>query len=485
MEDTNISFRGWSNMSEIPQINIFDKTQIIAKQEEKLNPFAQRNEFANRHTPDDNRTEFQRDKDRILHSKYFRRLMHKTQIFSDTDEYYRTRLTHTLEVMQIARSIARVLIVNEDLTEAISFGHDLGHTPFGHVGERILNDILTGTENLKGKIKASCGGFNHNFQAVRLIDNLPTYYKEPNGLNLTWQVREGILKHTKIREKSARISDGKNDKALLCIYPNFKSEGLYLDYDFSVTIEGQIVAQADEIAQRAHDLDDGLRSKYIQIQDLEMNPAFIEIFEGDFTKLHEIKKAYVENDYLLRQECVRQVIRYFVKNLVNCSKENISEYWNDSKNVELLSNEHIVTKELVRLNEPYKSWMDTLEKHITSRVINSHEVNVCDGKALYLIKHVFKAFLANPRQLPVKTLKEINLRLKHAGLNYVDLTTAKKDEVKECILIWQGIKPENKPQISDYEVTLQHQIFVRAIADYIGGLTDNQLNETYKKLYLP
>ena len=175
----------------------------------------------------DFRTAFQRDRDRLIHSKAFRRLKHKTQVFlSPTGDHYRTRLTHTLEVSQIARTIARCLQLNEDLSEAIALGHDLGHTPFGHAGEEVLHEIVP-------------GGFCHNVQSLRVVDQLE---KGGEGLNLTWEVRDGILKHSK----------GKGE--LLPENPEELAE----------TLEGQVVRISDIIAYISHDLDDALRGGIIR-----------------------------------------------------------------------------------------------------------------------------------------------------------------------------------------------------------------------------
>ncbi len=189
-----------------------------------FSPFARRSsESKGRQKPEEEcsiRTLFQRDRDRIIHSKAFRRLKHKTQVFiSPEGDHYRTRLTHTLEVAQIARTIARALRLNEDLTEAIALGHDLGHTPFGHAGERALNKIFP-------------GGFRHNEQSLRVVEAL----EEGRGLNLTWEVREGILKHTGFEELS--------------------------------TLEGQIVRIADRIAYINHDIDDAMRAGVLVEKDL-------------------------------------------------------------------------------------------------------------------------------------------------------------------------------------------------------------------------
>ncbi|MBR5152556.1 MAG: deoxyguanosinetriphosphate triphosphohydrolase [Clostridia bacterium] len=170
--------------------------------------------------PCDLRTEFQRDRDRIVHSKAFRRLKHKTQVFlSPEGDHYRTRLTHTLEVSQIARTIARALCLNEDLTEAIALGHDLGHTPFGHMGEKILNEICP-------------LGFRHNEQSLRVVDVL----ERQGGLNLTWEVRDGILCHTGDKKAS--------------------------------TLEGRIVALADKVAYINHDIDDAIRGEILKETDI-------------------------------------------------------------------------------------------------------------------------------------------------------------------------------------------------------------------------
>ncbi len=179
----------------------------------------------------DLRTCYQRDRDRIIHSKAFRRLKHKTQVFlSPTGDHYRTRLTHTLEVSQIARTIGRALRLNEDLIEAISLGHDIGHTPFGHCGERVLNDIVP-------------GGFSHNEQSLRIVDRLA---KDGAGLNLTWEVRDGILNHSKGR---GRIREKENAGS-------------------PVTLEGKVVRLADIIAYINHDLDDALRAGILVTNDI-------------------------------------------------------------------------------------------------------------------------------------------------------------------------------------------------------------------------
>ena len=200
------------------------------------------------------RTAIQRDRDRIIHSRAFRRLKHKQQVFLISEgDHYRTRLTHTLEVAQLARTMANALGLNEILVEAIALGHDLGHTPFGHVGEVVLNDILSGIDNLDGELlRKNRGGFKHNYQSLRVLDKIEKKYQF-DGLNLTSFVREGILKHTRLlREKYS--------------YPEFRYEGLNFEIDSATTLEGQVVAICDEIAQRTHDLEDGIRAALVEIE---------------------------------------------------------------------------------------------------------------------------------------------------------------------------------------------------------------------------
>lgn len=190
------------------------------------------------------RSEFQRDRDRIIHSTAFRRLQHKTQVFLHHEgQHFRTRLTHTLEVSQMARSIARALQLNEDLAEAVALAHDLGHTPFGHAGERILNEKM-----------APHGGFDHNMQALRVVTRLENRYAEHDGLNLTWEALEGILKH------NGPVADPRGLEDIAA--PGDLIPGSY------ASLEAQAAAIADDIAYNAHDIDDALRAKLILLGDL-------------------------------------------------------------------------------------------------------------------------------------------------------------------------------------------------------------------------
>src|SRR5512143_3045023 len=203
------------------------------------------------------RSEFQRDRDRIVHSSAFRRLEYKTQVFVNHEgDMFRTRLTHSLEVAQIGRAIARALQVNEDLTEAISLAHDLGHTPFGHAGQDALNECMK-----------EYGGFEHNLQSLRVVDELEERYAEFNGLNLTFETREGILKHCSLQ--NARLLGDVGERFL-----HGKQPG----------IEAQIANIADAIAYNNHDVDDGLRAGLISVEQLRE----VELFEEQYQHVKQV-----------------------------------------------------------------------------------------------------------------------------------------------------------------------------------------------------
>jgi dGTPase len=214
----------------------FTRTQLESIEEQTLAPYACRSKFSKgREYPEEEpqyRTSYQRDRDRILHTTAFRRLEYKTQVFITIEgDYYRTRLTHTLEVAQIGRTIARALGANEDLLEAISLAHDLGHPPFGHSGEQALSRLMV-----------DHGGFDHNKQSLRIVTELERRYPEFPGLNLTWELREGIVKH----ESEYDVADAR-----------------FYNPELRGHLEAQIANVADELAYTAHDLDDGLRSGMI------------------------------------------------------------------------------------------------------------------------------------------------------------------------------------------------------------------------------
>jgi dGTPase len=305
------------------------------------------------------RTAFQRDRDRILHTTAFRRLEYKTQVFITYEgDYYRTRLTHTLEVAQIGRTMARALGANEDLIEAICLAHDLGHPPFGHAGETTLNRLM-----------ADHGGFDHNQQSLRIVDYLEHRFPEFRGLNLTWEVREGIVKH----ETEYDVAD---------------AEGF--EPEKRGTLEAQLANPADEIAYNAHDLDDGLRSGLITPRDLR-GIAWWERLKESI--------GWEENHFteLIRHRIIRRFIGLLVTDLVTETARRLEEA--DPKSVEELRNlpENVVafSPETAQMNRELKTFLyNHLYRH--PRVIRMQK------KAEWVITRLFETYIEEPAQLPLE-----------------------------------------------------------------------------------
>ena len=244
------------------------------------------------------RSFYQRDRDRIIHSTSFRRLKYKTQVFVyDEGDHYRTRLTHTLEVSQISRSISRYLKLNEDLSEAISLAHDLGHPPFGHAGENILDYCIR-----------DYGGFNHNIHSIRLVTELEKAYQNFDGLNLSINTIDGIVKHN-----GPNYLIKKNSNLL----PNLNKIKKINFYNQS-SLEAQISALSDDIAYNNHDIDDGIRAGLFSINDIKELPIIGEIIKK--------KNNQFKNKKLLRNEIIRSIINFMVTDLILHTKENLKEY---------------------------------------------------------------------------------------------------------------------------------------------------------------
>ncbi len=320
------------------------------------------------------RTEFQRDRDRIVHSTAFRRLQYKTQVFVNHEgDHYRTRLTHTMEAAIIARSIARALRVNEDLTEAIALAHDLGHTPFGHSGEEALNELLK-----------KSGGFEHNRQCLRVVDYLERRYPGFPGLNLTYELREGLLKH-KTDYDHPDIPDD------LKIAPGS-------------SVECQVVNFADEIAYNCHDVDDGLSSGVLNLDQLNDSELCKKI-------LQTLKKEYPEIEIsVLRRILVRNLINVLVTDLVNTSKNRLKKYHNLSAmklremNIAALS----FSPEIIRLNDELKNLLGENLYHHPRMVQNAQ-------RAKEIIKYLFEKYLSDPDLIPA----HFKSRIKQEPVNII------------------------------------------------------------------
>jgi dGTPase len=307
---------------------------------------------------------YQRDRDRIIHSTAFRRLEYKTQVFVNHEgDYYRTRLTHTLEVAQIARSIARALQLNEDLVESIALAHDLGHTPGGHAGEEALADIMKGH-----------GGFDHNSQGLRVVDYLEEKYPGFPGLNLTFEVREGIAKHTSAYD-----------------HPRKK---VTLDPEKSPLLETEVVDAADEIAYDNHDLDDGITSRLLRRQDLERLDLWKKI-SG------KIKKEYTNiNPEIKKYLIIKSIINMQVSDLLKESEKRIKKLKIKSlRDVRKHRSKAIgFSSQMLNLRTPLRVFLHkNLYKHY--RVIRMSD------KARRFIQDLFRVYLAKPEQLPPTSQK--------------------------------------------------------------------------------
>ncbi len=308
------------------------------------------------------RSEFQRDRDRIVHSSAFRRLEYKTQVFVNHEgDMFRTRLTHSLEVAQIGRAIARALRLNEDLTEAITLAHDLGHTPFGHAGQDALNECM-----------APYGGFEHNLQSLRVVDELENRYAEFSGLNLTFETREGILKHC-ARDHAAHLGDvGRR-------FLENRQPGL----------EAQIANVADAIAYNNHDLDDGLRAGLIGIEQLRALP----FFEREYLAVTARYPAL--SGRRLVHEIVRRMINRQVVDLINTSGARLAEAAPaDLDAVRARSQPFIGFSET--LAEEHRA----LKRFLRTELYQHYRVLRMTFKAQKVMRDLFGAFFESPRLLP-------------------------------------------------------------------------------------
>jgi dGTPase len=341
------------------------------------------------------RTAFQRDRDRIIHSTAFRRLEYKTQVFVNHEaDHYRTRLTHSLEAAQIARTMARYLRLNEDLTEAVTLSHDLGHTPFGHAGEDAMNALM-----------AQHGGFEHNQQSLRIVDHLERRYPGFRGLNLSFEVREGIFKH------SPRRDEGPSE---------FRGAP-------SPSLEAQLVDLADEIAYINHDLEDGLTSRLLELSQLE---------EVELWRLHyaEACRDHPEETQKVRiRVAIRRIIDHLTTDLIAETERAVA-----SAGVETAEDVRRNEGRLARFTSETEDRKAKLKRFLFQNLYRHYRVVRMAEKAKRVVKELFEAYVANPRQLP----PHISSRIEEEGLH-------------------------------------------RVVCDYIAGMTDRFALDEHRKLFDP
>ncbi len=349
-----------------------------AAESERLAPYAMSSrQSRGRRYPEEEapyRSIFARDRDRIIHTTAFRRLEYKTQVFVNSEgDHYRTRLTHTLEVAQIGRSIARALGANEDLVEAIALAHDLGHTPFGHAGEQVLHELMAGH-----------GGFDHNRQGLRIVDELERRYPHFPGLNLTWEVREGIIKHETDYDR--------------CIADGFEPE-------LKGTIEAQVVNVADEIAYNSHDLDDGLRAGILSPAALKGIDLWDEAtddvgFRADGPLTDQARYGIVR--YLIRRE-VEDVIQETDLRLTAGKIDSVDKVRRSGHNLVQFSAE-----------------MREKNRHLKACLLNNFYLDYRlvrrTMKAQYVLRRLFESYCKEPKQLPTDVQDAIETRGLHRAV---------------------------------------------------------------------
>lgn len=313
------------------------------------------------------RTSFQRDRDRILHTTAFRRLEYKTQVFVNYEgDHYRTRLTHTLEVAQIARTMARALMVNQDLVEAISMAHDLGHTPFGHAGEAVLHELM-----------ADHGGFNHNTHGLRIVEELEERYPQFPGLNLTWEVREGIIKHATEYDVP---------------------EAAEYEPHLRASLEGQIINAADEIAYNTHDLDDGLRSGLILPSQL-----------GELTLWREALEATGVGDGepsgVQRHRVIRHLVDLEVSDVLAATEARLQAAQPQS-----VDDVRQHPTDLVGFSDALRVRNRELKDFLMANLYRHWRVMRMTAKARRVLAELFQAYCEEPGQLPEEVQQHIGAR---------------------------------------------------------------------------
>ncbi len=356
------------------------------------------------------RTCFQRDRDRIIHASAFRRLKYKTQVFVYHEgDHYRTRLTHTLEVSQITRSIARALMVNEDLAEAIALAHDLGHTPFAHIGEDYLN-----------KCMRNYGGFDHNDQSLRVLTFLERKYPKWNGLNLSWETLEGVVKHNGPYTGKRHIAINELQKQVDMRLKTFAS------------VEAQVAALSDDIAYNNHDVEDGLRAGMFNLQNLEEVTLMRE-------SLAIVRKNYADlNERYTVQEMVREMIGAMVEDVLTESRRRIAKV--SPKNADDI---RLCGMQVVAFSDEMRGKVDELRAFLFKRMYHHYTMKRIWLKVERIVTDLFGAFIHNYELMPDNWQK----RVLEAG--------GEKDS----------------------------KVLARVVCDYIAGMTDRYAIREHERLF--
>ncbi|QRM55360.1 deoxyguanosinetriphosphate triphosphohydrolase [Sinorhizobium sp. BG8] len=361
------------------------------------------------------RSDFQRDRDRIVHTTAFRRLKHKTQVFIAADgDHYRTRLTHTIEVAQIARALARALKLDEDLAEGVALVHDFGHTPFGHTGEDALHEVLE-----------PYGGFDHNAQSLRIVTKLERRYAEFDGLNLTWESLEGLVKHNgPLLTESGQGTRGPVPQPILdyCMLHD-------LELASFASLEAQVAAIADDIAYNTHDIDDGLRSGYLTFDMLEEIPFLAKL-------MHEVRSRYPALEpSRFTHEIMRRQITEMVEDVIGYAQAAIREVKPQSA-----TDVRRAGRVMATFSEAMAVTDRQIKKMLFTRIYRHPEVMRVRANAASIVVDLFQAYMNDPQLMQ--------------GHYWVDRIAEMKEPVK-----------------------------ARHVGDYLAGMTDNYAISTHRRLF--
>jgi dGTPase len=347
---------------------LVDRARQERWEDERLAPWAMRSSRSRgrRYAEPEHalRTRYQRDRDRVVHSSSFRRLEYKTQVFVNHEgDNYRTRLTHSLEGAQIGRTVARCLGANEDLTECLVLGHDLGHTPFGHSGEKVMDELMR-----------DHGGFEHNRQTLRILEVLEMRYPEFPGLNLTWEVREGMIKHNPKSDASAPADYAPGE---------------------APTIEAQLVDFVDEIAYNNHDVDDGLRSGMITVEQIRAVALFRDAHDA-------VLARGIQEDRILRHQVIRHIIDGCVQDLLETTLANLGEARAGS-----LEDVRGAGRRLVGYSAGMAARVKELKDFLLANMYRHYRVVRMGDKAGRILRDLFQTYAAEPLQLPPRYQRQI------------------------------------------------------------------------------
>ena len=456
-------------------------TKGISVQFPELMPYAVTDQKSKGRKTDENfhsgdfRTAFQHDRDRLIHSKAFRRLEAKTQVvLIHESDHSRTRLTHSLEVGQISESIAISLGLNTFATLAIALGHDVGHTPFGHTGERALSNIL---------YNFGLNRFKHNYQGILVVNKLEKRYKKNDGLNLMWETRDGILKHSSLKPD---------------IDLNYYDCELDDKVQWPLTLEGQIVRLVDEIAQRTHDTDDGLRTNRININELVKQKIVEEAITANKLDSKDLIEGFTKERNLIISTLIVSMIKYYVLNTIENAKRNITEH-----NIKTYDDVTNSMNLIIHWDDQFKTKDEAFVKDfLKPRFYEHHEIKRMDSRAEFFLNQVFKAFHKHPKQLPEFTH---GLFINAVKSHLLNLTNTEDKEFSDairdflnsgdlkcsdtCAYIPQSKYPNDSQIKSSFCPLMKYKKSacegIRIIINHIAGMTDRYAHLEYSRLYFP